>query len=103
MCKKVKIVEVDMRIVGDDEPLVKGIWDELRKEGIVSLGADSKWARLEGSKVFAKDFMVNNGINTAPYMVIEDKNKIDEAIGKFLNPPVIKADGLAAGKGVFCA
>lgn len=101
LAQKAKKLAIDMLVVGPEEPLVKGICDEFRKEGIFSLGADSKWAKLEGSKIFAKEFMVKHSINTAPYMVIEDKNKIDKAIGKFLNPPVIKADGLAAGKGVF--
>jgi phosphoribosylamine--glycine ligase len=97
---KAKSLNVDMLIVGPEDPLVDGIVDEFHKNGIACIGADKKWAMLEGSKAFAKEFMTRNNIPTAGYKKINGKNQIDTVLNDFSYPVVIKADGLAAGKGV---
>ncbi len=100
--------EIDLTFVGPEAPLVDGIVDRFSSEGLPIVGPSAAAARLEGSKVFAKDFMSRNDIPTAKYRVA---SKPDEAIsilrsgefGSESNPVVIKADGLAAGKGVVVA
>jgi len=94
---------IDLLVVGPEDPLIDGIVDEFRKVGIPSIGVDKKWAELEGSKAFAKEFMLRNAIPTGKYEVITDKNEIYNVLDKFTAPVVLKADGLAAGKGVYIA
>lgn len=98
---------IDLLVVGPEDPLIGGIVDEFKKIGIPAIGADKKWAMLEGSKSFAKDFMLRNGIPTGKYEIITDKDATKENIysvlEKFNIPVVLKADGLAAGKGVYIA
>ena len=98
-----KEIGIDLVVVGPEDPLINGIVDELKKVGISAIGADKKWAMLEGSKSFAKDFMERNNIPTAKYKLINDKSQIAEVLDGFKIPVVIKADGLAAGKGVYIA
>jgi len=100
---KSKEIGIDLLVVGPEDPLANGIVDEFKNSGIPSIGPDKKWAMLEGSKSFAKEFMVQNGIPTAGYTLIEDKNNIKEVLKNFTAPVVLKADGLAAGKGVVIA
>ncbi|MBO6138261.1 MAG: phosphoribosylamine--glycine ligase [Lachnospiraceae bacterium] len=92
--------EVDLVIVGPDDPLVGGLVDELEAAGIRAFGPDKKAAILEGSKAFSKDLMKKYGIPTAGYEVFD---KAADAL-KYLDtakiPVVVKADGLALGKGV---
>jgi len=94
---------VDLTIVGPEAPLVAGVVDRFTAAGLPCFGPTAAAARLEGSKAFAKDFMARNGIPTAAYGNFTD---IDEAI-IFIRqhgaPIVVKADGLAAGKGVIIA
>jgi len=94
---------VDLTIVGPEDPLAAGIVDRFRAEGLPCFGPTAAAARLEGSKAFAKDFMARHGIPTAAYGNFTD---LDEALA-FLRahgaPIVVKADGLAAGKGVIVA
>ena len=94
---------IGLTIVGPEAPLVAGIVDRFSAAGLACFGPSAAAAQLEGSKVFAKDFMARNGIPTAAYGSFTD---IDEAIA-FINklgaPIVVKADGLAAGKGVIIA
>ncbi|MEI8388523.1 MAG: phosphoribosylamine--glycine ligase [bacterium] len=98
-----KEIGIDLIVVGPEDPLISGIVDEFNKIGIPAIGADKKWAMLEGSKSFAKDFMERNNIPTAKYKLISDKSQIAEVLEGFKIPVVIKADGLAAGKGVYIA
>lgn len=92
--------QIDLTIVGPEVPLVKGIVDEFEKEGLKIFGPNKECSQLEGSKAFSKNFMIRHNIPTAKY---KEYTNIDEAIAEIDNfgyPLVIKADGLAAGKGV---
>lgn len=92
--------KIDLTIVGPEVPLVNGIVDEFEKENLRIFGPNKSCARLEGSKAFSKDFMIRHKIPTARY---KEYTNLDEAISEvdsFGYPVVIKADGLAAGKGV---
>lgn len=100
LLKFAKDNKVDLTIVGPEVPLVKGIVDEFEKEGLKIFGPNKECSQLEGSKAFSKDFMIRHNIPTAKY---KEYINIDEAIAEidsFGYPLVIKADGLAAGKGV---
>ena len=101
--KIAKEIGIDLLVVGPEEPLINGIADEFKKVGIPVIGVNKKWAMLEGSKSFAKEFMERNQIPTAKYKIISDKSQITEVLDRFEIPVVLKADGLAAGKGVFIA
>ena len=95
---------IDLVIVGPEAPLVEGIVDYLEAENIPVFGPRKSAARLEGSKEFAKDFMVKYSIPTADYAVFSSDDFDDALIfvqSKDSYPIVLKADGLAAGKGVF--
>ena len=95
--------QVDLVVVGPEAPLVAGLADVLNKAGIPVFGPSKAAAQLEGSKVFAKDLMKKYNIPTAAYGVF---HKVDEAkafIAQTGAPIVVKADGLAAGKGVVVA
>lgn len=133
LAKKCVEQKVDLAVIGPEDPLSKGIVDILNSYGIKCIGANKKWAQLESSKKYAKEFMIKHKIPTAKYYVIENREQetgnsrvgllshpqeanasskvgvihplahqqeIDEILAKFSTPPVLKADGLAAGKGV---
>lgn len=91
---------IDLTVVGPEDPLINGIVNKFEKEGLKIFGPSENGARLEGSKSFSKDFMKKYGVKTAEYATFTD---VCEAL-KYLEictyPTVIKADGLAAGKGV---
>ena len=91
---------VDMTIVGPEIPLVMGITDLFRKNDLVIIGPDANGSQLEGSKVFAKEFMIKNNIKTAKYKEYKEFNEAKKDLGIYGYPMVIKADGLAGGKGV---
>lgn len=94
----------DFIFVGPEDPLVNGVSDHLRNLGFNIVGPSQYWAQLEGSKVFAKEFMIKAKIPTAKYIVVESVDQVRKSIQQFTAPYVLKADGLAAGKGVFiCA
>jgi len=95
-----KELSIDILVVGPEEPLVKGITDVFKKVSIPVIGPTADWAALEGSKSFAKEFMVRNNIPTAQYAIITDKSQICSVLSGFSSPIVLKADGIAAGKGV---
>lgn len=95
--------QIDLTVVGPEAPLVKGIVDEFEKEGLMIFGPSGAAAALEGSKVFSKEFMKRHGIPTAGFEVFTDEKKAIEFINKKGAPLVVKADGLAAGKGVVVA
>lgn len=92
---------IDLTVVGPEVPLTKGIVDAFRKEGRRIFGPDKSGAQLEGSKVFAKEFMRKYGIPTAEYKTFTSYLHAEEYVRLKGSPIVIKADGLAAGKGVF--
>lgn len=91
---------VDCTVVGPEAPLVAGIVDEFNARGLPVVGPTRAAARLEGSKAFAKEFMVANGIPTARSVLLESEADVDAKVGRFGFPVALKADGLAAGKGV---
>ena len=91
--------KIDFTIVGPEAPLVEGIVDEFEKRGLKIFGPNRKASLLEGSKAFAKEFMKKYGIPTARYEVFEDFDSAKSYVEKVGAPIVIKADGLAAGKG----
>ncbi|HEX5131042.1 MAG TPA: phosphoribosylamine--glycine ligase [Candidatus Krumholzibacteria bacterium] len=94
---------IDLTVVGPEAPLNAGLVDRMRAEGLVCYGPTAAAARLEGSKAFAKEFMQRHGIPTAAFAVFDDVSGA-RAFARTLEPPlVIKADGLAAGKGVIIA
>ena len=94
---------IDLVVVGPEAPLVAGVGDALRKAGIAVFGPNAIPAQLEGSKGFTKDLCRANAIPTADYVRVERMSDAREALGGFGIPVVIKADGLAAGKGVTVA
>jgi phosphoribosylamine--glycine ligase len=98
-----KKLRADLTIVGPEAPLVAGIVDEFEKEGLAIIGPNKAASRLEGSKVFAKEFMRRHGIPTARFEVAETFEDAINALARFPLPVVVKADGLAAGKGVVVA
>ena len=94
--------KIDLVVIGPEQPLVDGLADFLRTNGILVFGPDKKAAEIEGHKSFAKHLMVKYGIPTAEYKEFES-TQIKSALTFLKNSPypvVIKADGLAAGKGV---
>lgn len=97
----VKYEWIDLTVVGPEEPLAKGIIDIFQKEGRKIIGPTKAGAQLESSKVFAKEFMKRHKIPTAEYKVFTSYTHAEEYIRLKGTPIVIKADGLAAGKGVF--
>ncbi len=91
---------IDLTIVGPELPLVEGVVDAFRQKALPIIGPDKAAARLEGSKAFAKEFMKKYQIPTADYQTFETVEEALAAIASKKYPFVIKADGLAAGKGV---
>lgn len=92
--------KIDLTVVGPEEPLIKGITDKFKAEGLRVFGPCSKGAALEGSKSFSKEFMKKYNVKTAAYEVFTDSEKAINYLKNCEYPIVIKADGLAAGKGV---
>ncbi|MDO4503382.1 MAG: phosphoribosylamine--glycine ligase [Coriobacteriia bacterium] len=94
---------IDLVVIGPEAPLVAGVADVLRAEGIAVFGPNGQGALLEGSKDFSKQFMVRNNLPTAAYATFEAAEPALEYVREQGAPIVIKADGLAAGKGVVVA
>lgn len=90
---------IDFTVVGPEAPLVEGIVDEFESRGLKIFGPSKRASMLEGSKIFAKRFMLKHGIPTANFEVFEDQDKAKRFVKDFGVPFVIKADGLAGGKG----
>lgn len=99
----VKKQSIDLTVVGPEAPLVAGIVDRFQAAGHRCFGPTKAAARLEGSKVFAKEFMKRHGVPTANYSVCKNRETARAAVDAMGTPVVIKADGLAAGKGVIVA
>ena len=98
-----KSENIDYAVVAPDDPLVLGCVDKLNEAGIPCFGPTSDAAIIEGSKVFSKNLMKKYGIPTASYEVFDDPAKALEYVEEAPIPTVIKADGLALGKGVLIA
>ena len=94
---------IDLVVVGPEAPLVAGVADAARAAGIATFGPSAAAAQLEGSKGFTKDLCARAGIPTADYVRVEFETEALAALDRFSIPVVIKADGLAAGKGVTVA
>jgi phosphoribosylamine--glycine ligase len=94
---------IDLVVIGPEAPLVAGVADALRLAGFAVFGPNAAAAQLEGSKGFTKDLCRTNGIPTADYVRVERPDGAKAALDRFGIPVVIKADGLAAGKGVTVA
>ena len=94
---------IDFAVVAPDDPLVLGAVDALEAKGIPCFGPNKLAARIEGSKVFSKNLMRNYGIPTADYHVFSDANEALAFVADCTLPTVVKADGLALGKGVVIA
>ncbi len=93
----------DLTVVGPELPLTLGVVDEFTRRKWPVFGPTKAAAQLEWSKSFAKEFLQRHRIPTAPYAVCESVDEVREALGHFHPPVVVKADGLAAGKGVVIA
>lgn len=91
---------IDITVVGPEAPLVEGITDLFKNKGLKIFGPSGEGAKLEGSKIYSKKFMKKYGVKTAEYEVFEEFGAAAEYIKTCSYPVVIKADGLAAGKGV---
>ena len=96
----IQFYKIDLVIVGPEEPLVRGLVDYLRKKKIKVFGPDKFASRLEGSKAFMKKVCKSNNIPTADYKICKNKKDVLNFLKKSKLPLVVKADGLAAGKGV---
>jgi phosphoribosylamine--glycine ligase len=90
----------DLVVVGPEDPLALGLADALRAEGVPTFGPSREAARLEASKAFAKRFMARHGIPTAAFEEFDDPDAARRHVRALGGPCVVKADGLAAGKGV---
>jgi len=90
----------ELVVIGPEAPLVAGVADAVRAEGIPCFGPSARAARIEGSKAFAKDVMAAAGVPTAHAETVDNPAHLDAALGRFGPTFVVKDDGLAAGKGV---
>ncbi len=93
----------DLVVIGPEGPLCEGLTDRLTAAGFLVFGPTQAAARLEGSKAFVKEFAARHGIPTGRFHVVRDVAAAERAIADFAEPPVVKADGLCAGKGVVVA
>ncbi len=93
----------ELTVIGPEVPLALGLVDELERRGLRVFGPTQAAARLESSKAFAKSFMQRHAIPTAAYAVCSTLDEVREQLRRFSAPVVVKADGLAAGKGVVIA
>ena len=100
LMKFAKEKKIDLTVVGPESPLVAGIVNDFEKAKLRIFGPSREAARLEGSKVFAKEFMHRRNIPTAVFKVFDDMKQAQDFLHKAQFPLVVKADGLAAGKGV---
>ncbi len=96
-------IQPDLTVVGPEAPLVAGVVDQFRSRGLTIAGPTSEMARLEASKIHSKEFMQRTGIPTARFARVETEDAAIHSLTGFDYPVVVKADGLAAGKGVIIA
>lgn len=95
--------DIGLVVVGPEAPLVAGVADAVRAKGIPCFGPNAEAARMEGSKEFAKQVMARANVPTAAYRSFTDRSACEDYVRELAGPCVIKADGLAAGKGVIVA
>lgn len=100
LCEFAKNNMIGLSVIGPEAPLVAGIVDKFESEGLKIFGPSQACARFEGSKAYTKEFLFRNNIPTAYYREAKTHEEALEALKKFTYPMVVKADGLAAGKGV---
>ena len=100
LLKTIKFYKIELVIVGPEQPLVEGIVDFLQKNKIKVFGPNKYAAQLEGSKAFMKLLCKKNNIPTADFKICKNKLEVKRFLSKNKMPTVVKADGLAAGKGV---
>jgi phosphoribosylamine--glycine ligase len=93
--------KIDLVVIGPEGPLAEGLADRLREAGVSVFGPSAQAAQLEASKVFSKRFMERAGVPTSGYRVVNSVEQVMAAAKSFVPPYVLKADGLAGGKGVF--
>lgn len=98
---EVKEKKVDITIVGPENPLAEGIVDKFRNNGLRIFGADKKSARLESSKIFAREFIAKYNLPNHKFAIADTAEKVKKMVRDFGFPVVIKYDGLAFGKGVY--
>jgi phosphoribosylamine---glycine ligase len=103
LLKAAQDLKIDLTVIGSEQPLANGIVDLFQKNGLAVFGPTQKAAEIESSKVFSKDLMQRHGIPCAKSQSFSDFTKASEYIKKQIPPTVIKADGLAEGKGVIIA
>lgn len=103
ICSFAKDNKIDLTVIGPEVPLSLGIVDALAERGLKAFGPNRKCAQLESSKAFTKAFLNRHRIPTAEYQEFTDISELKKSVGIFGYPMVIKADGLAAGKGVVIA
>lgn len=103
LLKAAKELNIDLTVVGPEQPLANGVVDVFQKNGLAVFGPSQKAAEIESSKVFAKGIMQRHGIPCAKSESFDDFQKANEYVHNQKPPIVIKADGLAAGKGVIIA
>lgn len=103
LVEKIRAERIDFVVVGPEAPLVAGLADVLRRTGIPTFGPSALASQLEGSKVFTKRFLDRHAIPTAEFRVVDRVEDLASALDAFAEAPVVKADGLAAGKGVVVA
>lgn len=103
ICSFAKEKKIGLTVIGPEVPLSMGIVDALAEEGLKAFGPNRNCAQLEASKSFTKAFLARHHIPTAGYKEFTDINELKQSVGLFGYPMVIKADGLAAGKGVVIA
>jgi phosphoribosylamine--glycine ligase len=93
--------KIDLTVIGPEAPLASGIVDEFQKYNLKAFGPTKKAARLESSKVFAKELMSKHQVPTADFCIFDNSQEAIRYVNQIGAPCVVKADGLAAGKGVF--
>ncbi|MDR3135133.1 MAG: phosphoribosylamine--glycine ligase, partial [Deltaproteobacteria bacterium] len=94
-------MQPDLTVIGPELPLVLGLADSIRSLGLAVFGPSAEAAKIEGSKVYAKDFMIRHNLPTANYAVFYDPSEARNYVKDASYPIVLKADGLASAKGVF--
>jgi phosphoribosylamine---glycine ligase len=100
LAERAKDESIDLAVLGPETAIAAGVADRLRDAGILTFGPGRSSGRLESSKVFSKRFMERHGIPTAKAQIVRSFDAARKAVGEWQGPCVIKADGLAAGKGV---
>jgi len=95
--------KVDLVVIGPEVPLCEGLADAIVQAGIPCFGPSKKAAEMEGSKAYMKDFCRRHNIRSAADVIVKKPEELEAALAQFTSPPVVKADGLCAGKGVVVA